>query len=396
MATSSSSIAEIVRGLDRWFESMRVDWPTPGYGSPVVHWWQHSLTYQGSGLDWRYEGIIAGYLNLWQKTGAAEWLEKACRAGHDLTDGQLQNGHFANSRFEMNPGEGGTPHEAAVCYALLLLANERRTTDPVASQRFLDAAIRNLESYWFGQLWHEPSATLWDNPRMPSFVPNKAATFLDAVLMLSQITGDTTLIERYALPTGDRILAMQACHPGDLLDGAIAQNRFGDRVVWSYFPLYVARCVPPLLHLFDVTVETRFRDGALAAARFVERVREPDGGSPQVLYPRGRRNRHPRWIAGSGDTLRALLTANAHGAEFNLQPTINWLVRGSRADGHIATASGFGKIAPLRSRKDQHLDEVGVVGWCDKAFRALSEIVEPAHLRSASPPAATVGVGGVA
>ncbi len=42
---------------------MRVDWPTPGYGGPVVHWWNHSLAYQGAGLDWRYEGIIDGYLS---------------------------------------------------------------------------------------------------------------------------------------------------------------------------------------------------------------------------------------------------------------------------------------------------------------------------------------------
>src|SRR4051794_40779925 len=30
-------IADAVLGLDGWFESMRTDWPTTGYGGPVVH-----------------------------------------------------------------------------------------------------------------------------------------------------------------------------------------------------------------------------------------------------------------------------------------------------------------------------------------------------------------------
>ena len=63
-----NAIWDAIIGLDKWLDSMRVDWPTPGYGGPVVHWWNHSLAYTGSGLDWRYEGIIAGYLKLWRKT----------------------------------------------------------------------------------------------------------------------------------------------------------------------------------------------------------------------------------------------------------------------------------------------------------------------------------------
>lgn len=371
-------IGQVVNGLDRWFDAMRVEWPSSGYGGPVVHWWNHCLAYRGAGLDWRYEGIVAGYLTLHEKTDDQRWLAQAIRAGNDLLAGQLPNGHFRNSLFEQNPGEGGTPHEAAGDVALLLLSQRLRGRNPSAAGRYLEAARRNLESYWFGALWHAPSATLWDRPGIASFVPNKAATFLEAVLLLADLTGERELVERYAVPTGRAILSMQVRDATTRLDGAIAQNRLGARVVAAYYPLYIARCVPPLLALYAETGGAELRDGALAAARFVARVREPDGGYPQVLYGNSTRNRHPRWVAGAGDIVRALIAANQFGAEIDITPTVGWILRGVRPDGHIATAEGFGRVVPLISRADRFADDLGVVGWCDKAFRALTAIVAPA------------------
>ena len=109
VTVDQDAIVSAILGLDRWFDSLRVEWPTPGYGGPVVHWWNHCLGYQGTGLDWRYEGIIAGYLALWERTDQRVWLDKAVRAGKDLVNGQLPDGSFRNSRFELNPGIGGTP-----------------------------------------------------------------------------------------------------------------------------------------------------------------------------------------------------------------------------------------------------------------------------------------------
>jgi hypothetical protein len=374
------AVARVVLGLDRWFDAMRVTWPTPGYGGPVVHWWNHCLVYRGAGLDWRYEGIVDGYLTLWRRTGDRRWLTKATRAGDDLVQGQTADGHFRNSQFELNPGEAGTPHEAAADIGLLLLTQALRETGDPCADRYQTAAERNIESVLFGRLWHGPSRTLWDSPSVESFVPNKAATFVEAVLLLDDLLADADFLTRYALPTGDHILAMQVRRTGNLLDGAIAQNRFGNRMVESYFPLYIARCIPALLTLWERSGDRRFGDGAVAAARFLARVREPDGGLPQVLYARGRRNRHPRWIAGAGDVVRALTLAGPYAIELDPAPTIDWIVRGARADGRIATAAGFGRVLPWVSRRDRVADEVGVVGWCDKAFRALAPLADAAQL----------------
>lgn len=390
---NTSRVLTAIQGLDRWLEAMRVHWPSTGYGGPVVHWWSQSRTYQGTGLDWRYEGVIAGYLMLWGRTGEPAWLDKAIRAGDDLVAGQLPDGTFRNSRFEQNPGTRGTPHEAAADVALLLLAQALSERALRESDRYLAAARRNLETVWFGQLWDDPSQTLWDSPGVPSFVPNKAATFVEAVLLLSELTGDSDLIEHYVVPTGQRILAMQVGATGDGLQGAIAQNRFADQVVAAYFPLYIARCVPVLVALYEITSDGAFREAALAAASFVVRVREPDGGFPQVLYPRGRLTRFPRWMAGVGDMLRAFNSVSRLGVEIDGGPTLSWLLDGVRSDGHIATAEGFGRITPLIGRRARAYDNVGVVGWCDKAFRALIELTPSVSIPLASGQQAMVSIG---
>jgi hypothetical protein len=108
-------------------------------------------------------------------------------------------------------------------------------------------------------------------------------------------------------------------------------------------------------------------------------------------------NRRPRWIAGSGDVVRALALASPHAEGLDPDPTVGWIVRGARPDGRIAAASGFGQVLPWVSRRDQAADEVGVVGWCDKAFRALAPIADPRLLDaevSVEPPAVT-GVAGI-
>ena len=316
-----------------------MEWPSPGYGGPVVHWWNHCVGIQRGGTRLALRGHNWGIPHLWQRTGEQMSLDKAIRAGTDLVNGQLPDGHFRNSCFELNPDSGGTPHEAAADVGLLMLARELRSTDPDQSEQFLGVARRNLEAYWFDELWHEPTATLWDKPKTPSFVPNKAATFIEAVLLLSDLTSDQSLVERYAIPTAANILAMQVDNQNSALYGAIAQNRFADNIVEAYFPLYIARCITPLLHLFDRVDDPRLRDAALSAARFLERMREPDGSFPQVLYGDGTVNRRPRWIAGAGDIIRAFLAAN------NMEPT---LTSNRRLLGFSAE---FGEMVTLRLHK---------------------------------------------
>jgi hypothetical protein len=357
-----------VARLDAWLDSMR---GPAGYGGPVAHWWRQSLSYTGAGLDWRYEGIIAGYLCLWQASGDGRWLAKAQRAGDDLLAGQIASGNYAASAFEINPATAGTPHEAACDAGLLLLARALHAAGRPGWNRYADCAERNLRAFYLGQLWDAEAQSFRDSPSVPSFVPNKAATACDALFLLADLTGDAEWAERYALPNLGRIIAHQA--RGGPLDGAIAQNSFGARIVEKYFPIYIARCVPALLRGACWTGDDRYAESALAAMRFVARWMSADGELPAVVYPNRQLNRYPSWIAPLGDILRAADELRPYGYDADLSALERRLLAGQDASGGIQTARGFaaqagGRMPALPDARDL----LHVAGWCDKAFRYLA------------------------
>lgn len=352
--------------LERWLETMRAP---GGYGGPVAHWWRDSLLYCGAGHDWRYEGVLRGYLELFRVTGEPAWLARARRCGDDLLAAQLPQGNFTCSSFEANPRPGGTPHEASVDVALLALARALRDVDDPAWSRYLEAAHGNLERFYVGRLWDDQVQAFRDDPARPSFVPNKSATLVEALLLCDDLVGGEEWGERYARPTLAAILGHQVRRAGPL-HGAIAQNSFGARLEAKYFPLYVARCVPALLRGAARWDDRRLLEAALAAGEWVLRWRDEDGGLPQVVYADGRLNRHPRWVAAVGDVLRALDLLRAHGLEGDLEPTRAWLLDGQLPNGAFRTARGFAgdeRPGPADAR-----DLLPVVGWNDKAFRYLA------------------------
>ena len=113
------------------------------------------------------------------------------------------------------------------------------------------------------------------------------------------------------------------------------------------------------------------REPRARAAGFVLRWRYEDGSFPQVIYPSGRINRYPQWIAAAADTLRALDLARNVGVTFDALPTLRWLLRGRWPDGAFCTAVGFGRATGFGRGTDPR-DDLGVCGWSDKAFRYLT------------------------
>lgn len=380
---ASPVIDAAVAGLDAWLETMR---GPGGYGGPVAHWWQQSLVYTGPGLDWRYEGIIAGYLNLWRRTGDERWLAKACRAGDDLVSQQSDDGHFPASAFELNPATAGTPHEAACDAALLLLAQALRAASRPGWERHAACAERNLRAFYLEQMWDAEASLLRDSPRGASFVPNKAATVCEALFLLAELTGEAAWVERYALPTLAAIAAYQVRENGTL-DGAIAQGSLDGRLVEKYFPYYIARCVPALVRGYEWTNDERHLDAALRAARFIARWTYPDGSLPAVVYPGGRVNRYPSWVAPLGDVLRALDELRPHGLDAKREAMLYWLLSGRDESGGIATAVGFAAQAGGEPPALPDLrDRLHVAGWTDKAFRYLSGLAGPSLAPGESKP----------
>jgi hypothetical protein len=368
--------------LDQWLDTIR---GPDGYGGPVVHWWQDCLHFTGAGLDWRYEGIILGYLNLYEQTGDDLWLAKARRAGDDLVRGQLPTGNYRNSGFELNPNTGGTPHEAACDLALLHLAQVLKEAGDPAWQGYSAAADKNMHAFLLDVLWDEERQAFDDTAGDAAFVPNKAATIVEALLAWAALSGDEEPAARYARPTLDAIVACQMRAPGHRLDGAIPQRVDKERADGRYFPFYIARCIAALVQGAALFGDERYQHAARAVVAFLRRSRLPDGSFPQVIYANGRANRYPQWIAGVADILRALDLVDDGRGDARWEATLNWLMAGLQgpsprtARGFSAQVSQAGPPALPDFR-----DVLGVAGWADKAFRYLAGLATPQSLTSTS------------
>jgi hypothetical protein len=383
MSDPSSFDLAIAR-LDAWFDTLRDPTGQQPYGGPVSHWWQQSLLYTGPGLDWRYEGIIRGYLLLWQRTGEPRWLDKAHRAGDDLLHAQLANGHYPASSFEGNPASAGTPHEAAADLGLLSLAIALKTSGDPGYHRYSQLAIRNLRSFYIDQLWDPTSRSFRDDPLVPSFVPNKAATAAETFFALGELTGEASWAVEYALPNLDRILTHQLTTPGRL-HGAIAQNSFGSKLVPKYMPYYIARCIPALVQGYELTKDEKYLAAAIDAMRFISSQLRDDGSLPPALYPHRQANHHPAWVAALGDVLRSADILTSYGFTADLSSMHARLLAGQDCSGAITTATGFAAQAGGKpGRLPEFRDQLHVAGWCDKAFHYLASHATGAPLPSAS------------
>ncbi len=395
LPTVASDILTSVSSLDSWLESMR---SPDGYGGPVSHWWQNCLQYTGPGLDWRYEGITIGYLSLWEKTKDKVWLDKAHRCGDDLVNGQLSNGCFKNSSFELNPYSAGTPHEAACDIALIRLADALRSAGYEEWEKYLKAAENNLHSFYTRSLWSDELQLFLDSTSAPGFVPNKAATLVEALFLLFRVRGDAYLIDKYISNTLKAILSHQIISDGSPLDGGIYQNSLCKaqgtyKFVEKVFPFYVARCIPALIEAYSYFGDKGYLDAALRAGRFILRHQLQDGSYPQVVYTNTRVATYPKWVAGTADILRAFESLRPFGMDgASLDKTRDWLMAGQDPGGGFRTALGFdsqvsqktlrpgrGDLAPTGQATGaipEFRDLLHVAGWNGKAFRYLTTKME--------------------
>ena len=361
----------ITSGMDAWLETMRCP---GGYGGPVAHWWQHCLHYTGVGLDWRYEGIIAGYLNLYQKTGQTRWLDKARRAGDDLVKGQHASGNFIHSCFEMNPYSSGTPHEAACDLGLLGLARCLRDEKDPSWAVYASTAERNIQCFLVGKLWNETRQGFCEESPSRPMTMNKIATIVEVLFSWADLSCETTWLESYGRLSLNTILARQIRVPGNRFDGAIEQVIQGERPAGAYFPFYIARCIPALILGYHWMGDRKYLQAASAAMAFILRERYPDGSFPQVLYKNGRIKRYPQWIAGAGDILRAMSLMQKVGMDLSMDSTIQWLFDGILPGGGCKTARGFASQSSQKkpASAPDFLDILPACGWVDKAFRFMT------------------------
>lgn len=376
MLTATSALAR----LESWLETMR---GPAGYGGPVAHWWGQCLRFTGAAADWRYEGIILGYLRLWERTATGICLARACRAADDVVRQALPSGGYRYSSFELNPAPFGTPHEAACDVALLRLALALRAAGvyPERAERYAAAARKNLLNVYAATLWDAKAGGFRDVPAAAGFVPNKQATAAEAWLALAEWSGDARCADQYARPALNLIARAQQA--GGPHAGAIDQILTGSAHGWSasgrYFPLYIARCLPALVAGANAFHDVALADAAQSAARFISAQIGTQGECPLIVYANGVVRRQPGWVAAIGDLLRGLTAAQAVGGPSPPPVLLARLLAGQDSNGGIRTADGFAAI--LNRRQQASLPELRdilhVAGWADKAFRYLAGAADP-------------------
>lgn len=358
-----AGLARAVSHLDAWLDTMR---GPDGYTGPVMHWWESNFLYTGAGFDWRYEGIIDGYRELYLRTGEPLHLQKAVRAARDLLPQQLPDGRFRNSSFQFGPVAGGTPHEAALCAALLKLAGTLRAEDDPLAEPLIDAALHNIGGYWVGQLWNGQG--FQDQPYKSVFVANKHATLLEVLLEAQALTGRD--YGEYVQACVRVILGSQQ-RTGPQIGGTVHLGIGPSRLA---IPIYTARTMNGLIAHHDLHPSPEQAGAIAAAAAFVLRLLRPQGVAWGV-YGDGRLALNPLMIAGAGDLLRFLLRVQERGlAEVagGVAGLTGVLLSAQQPGGGLPTAHGFRYKGLARPTKERDLrDILPVVGWTDKAFRAL-------------------------
>jgi hypothetical protein len=144
-------------------------------------------------------------------------------------------------------------------------------------------------------------------------------------------------------------------------------------------PIYTARCLSALLRLYEWDPDERYLLSAHRMGEFL-RCMVVEGGTLFGVYPDGRAIVCPTWISASGDVLRALLALLSY-TEVNQAAVLRLtevLVDGQSATGGIPTANGLAKKGrtKMAGGLPDFRDVLPVVGWCDKAFRALALVAE--------------------
>lgn len=370
----SQEVGEALFGLESWLDSLHLP---GGYGGPVVGLTSDCLDYVGPGLDWRYEAIIAGYLNLWHATSNPHWLEKARLAGDDLVAGQLPAGNFRNSAFEKNPNTGGVPHEAAACIGLLRLALALRSLNDPGWSRYFQAARLNLTNFHIRRLWDERARNFQDGPNTPSVSANAQATIAEALFLLTRASGEPRWAEEYAFPALDTILSSQVTVGPQT--GAVHFRNVGKQREPRFYPLLMARSLAGLLQGYAWNGDVLYLEAARRTARFLASLCRSDGSFPPVIYTDGKTKSYPSWVAPLGEILRILLQARWVGVPFDVLPSLHFLLAGSLPNGAILSGTGFRRVL-LWPRRHDPRDQLPTCAWCGMSFRFLAALIEPADI----------------
>lgn len=344
-----------------WIESMH---QKDGYYGPVIHYWRKNLDYIGPGYDWRYEGIITGYLNLYEKFKEKNFFEEALKCGYELINAQLKNGFFRHSKFEANPSfrGGDGVHESGADNGLLMLSKTLKSEKDPRWSLFYLSAKKNIHNLLIKNLWDDKVGAFYQYPLRKRFVFNKISTMIESLLLLQEFVKENKYL-KYCIKSGDYLVKNQN------KDGSLPQEK-EDGESYRIISYYNARSIPSLLKLYEITNDEKYLSSALKLGSFVKKMRRQKGGYKwgfELKKNKRVRRDYPVFVAGSADIIRSLNYLRSYGFKFNTAKDLNWIMKNSLPSGGVKS---------LIYEKDSCLNIIPSVGWNDKVLRLFSEVID--------------------
>jgi len=356
--------AGALAALEGWLETQH---GAGGFYGPSVGLRGVSMAWCGPSHDWRWEGLLDGWIALHRGTRNPAYLDRIERACRDLQSAQLADGSFRNSSFDLNPLEGGMPHEPAVMAAVLRAGRYLREAGRAWPEGSASMVERFVEERLIKALWNKTLRTFnnWLQSDFEVYSPPAVAAIVETLFEYGGLAGTTERWAPYIAGAAESLLKSQ------FRDGPLAGAMpvtSTDRGTAS--PYQASRCLPALALLHRVTGDRRFGECGEALAGFVNGAFQDDGGIACAMFA-GRPHRVTPLFTGA--TAGALLALNRSGRrdEARWQRQIGWLLALQSESGGFDTAVGFGTGLPPRDPPDWR-DAIPVCGWTAHVFALLA------------------------
>ena len=370
--------------LESWFAGMH---GPEGYYGPVVGFRGVNAGYCGPGYDWRYEGLLEGWMAHAQAHVSRDTERLALLQGAlaEIGRSRLGNGTLRCSYFETNPFEGGMPHEpilvASALRARALLRAANLPVDPgfdIFVERFVTERLAN-------ELWNRALRTFnnWLQSEYESYSPATVAAIIEVLLAYEEAGGGGAKLESMIKGAADSLFAAQIMM-GLLTGGMPVSNRDHGPVN----PALAARCLVAFDRLHHRFEDERYRHAGNALEAFLKRVALKDGGFPVMVHRNSTISSVPVFIGGTAGVLTSLFRSGRMKEEW-LKPHLDFILAHQSSTGAFDTAVGFGGTAPRKGDPDWR-DVLPVCGWNDKIYHLLALLnpgaLAPVPVKSASRP----------
>lgn len=350
--------------LETWLAGMH---GPEGYYGPVIGFRGTSMGYAGPGFDWRYEGLLDGWLAHNRLAPDALLLGRMESALAELCRARLADGTLRCSYFESNPFEGGMPHEPILMASALRVRAALLSAGRPVNPEFEEHVDRFVRSRLVRELWNKGLKTFnnWLQSEYESYSPTAVAAIVEVLDAYEAARGPQPDLDPLIRGAADSLLATQITS-GPLAGALPVSNRRGAPVN----PALAARCLTAFEVLARRLADPRLRQAADGLEAFLAGVARRDGGFPCLVSRDRPAAEYPVFVGAAASVLTALARSGRLDAKW-LAPHLDFILAQQSVTGAFNTAVGFGNTRGKSTRPDWR-DLLPVCGWVDKVYHLLA------------------------